>query len=103
MKKARIKNEVPESHFRVALKEFEVIVCSLPREQAFELMSYTANYFKLKHVKTILPPSVSVEVAADILCDEIESWLKRKIFNSAIKKVDAWISLVQIVNESVKI
>lgn len=98
MKKLNRKNYYPASHFGPELKKFETIVNNLPREKAFELMDYTVNYFKLKHVKTILPPGASVITAADILCDDIEAWIKKQIYNSAIKKISTWIRLIEILS-----
>ena len=101
MKKNTVKVGTPESHFSCELRKFEQILNNLPREKAFELMVYSANYWKLKHVKNILPPSVSVKIAADVLCDDIESLLRRRVYMTTTKKVDSWMKLVEIVSKTI--
>jgi hypothetical protein len=99
-----MKNVLPEFHFLEDLKKIEAIVNSLPKEQAFELISYTASHFRLIQTKKMLTsPTVDVKAASDILRAEMELWLKRKIFNSAFKKVNTWIRLIELVYQSVKI
>lgn len=96
MKKTLNKTIFPMTHLGPELRKFESIVNNLNRDKADELMFYTAKYFKLKHVKTIRSPDLSVRDAADILCDDIEAWAQRQIYTTAVKKVAIWLKLIEI-------
>src|SRR5512133_609384 len=63
------------SVFKSELDQLEEVLKILPREKAHDLAIYTASYFKLPNVKTVLPPATSQTTAAEILCDELKNFL----------------------------
>lgn len=73
--------------FDPEIEEFEAVLKALPREKAFDLAEFTLKNFKLPNVTTIFPPATDKSIAAELLCDELRTYLNRYRSISIFRKM----------------